>query len=124
MFVHVVRSLLGVLLLAYGLNGFLGWFDAPSDIPSDASRFLSALTDVPYLWPLVAGLEVLVGALLLFKRWVPLALVLLAPLSVHLVLYHAFLDPAPLHALPAYLVATANVVLAALHHEAYRPLFR
>ncbi len=123
MFVHVVRSLLGVLLLVYGLNGFLGWFSAPSDIPSEASRYLRALTEVEYLWPLVAGVEVLVGALLLFKRWVPFALVLLAPLSVHLVLYHAFLDPEPLHALPAYAVAAANLVLAAMHREAYRPLF-
>lgn len=124
MFVTIVRSLLGLLLLALGVVGFTKPMYPPADLPAVAKHFADALESTGYVYPLIGGVEVLCGALLLFKRWVPFALVLLAPLSVHIVLFHAFLDPPITHALMGYSVATANLVLGALHWDAYRGLFR
>ena len=124
MFVAIVRSLLGVLLLAVGVIGLLQLVEPPPEMPEAARHFLGALESSRYMMPMLGGLEVLCGALLLFKRWVPFALVLLAPLSVNIVLYHVFLDPALSHSIMAYAVAAANLFLAAKHSDAYRPLFR
>jgi putative oxidoreductase len=124
MFVLIVRSLLGLLLLAFGVSGFLQLMDPPPDMPEAAKRFTSALESSGYMYALIGGVKILSGALLLFKRWVPFALVLLAPISVNIVLYHAFLDPALEHSFLGYGVAAANLFLAFVHREAYRPLFR
>ncbi|MCA8979893.1 MAG: DoxX protein [Planctomycetes bacterium] len=124
MFVAIVRSLLGVFLLALGVVGLMRIMDPPPDMPEAARKFLGALESTGYMMYMTSGVKVLCGALLLFKRWVPFALVLLAPLSVNIVLYHVFLDPSFAHSFMAYGVAAANLFLAAKHHEAYRPLFR
>jgi hypothetical protein len=58
-----------------------------------AGQFIGALALSHYFW-VVAGLQVVGGALLLVNRFVPLALVLLGPVIVNILLYHLFLNPA------------------------------
>ena len=58
-----------------------------------AGQFVGALVLSHYFW-VVAGLQVIGGALLLVNRFVPLALVLLGPVIVNVLLYHLFLNPA------------------------------
>jgi hypothetical protein len=72
------------------------------------------------MFPLIKGTEVIVGALLLTNRFVPLALVLLAPVIVNIVLFHAFLAPEGI-AMAIVLVAL-QLFLAWTHRRAYRPL--
>ena len=79
MFVAIVRSLLGVFLLALGVVGLMRIMDPPPDMPEAARKFLGALESTGYMMYMTSGVKVLCGALLLFKRWVPFALVLLAP---------------------------------------------
>ena len=124
MFVIILRSALGLMMLVFGLNSFFNFMEPPSQPPDAGMQFLGALADTGYMWYAIGAVKVLSGALLLFKRWVPFALVLLAPISVNIVLYHAFLDPAFSHSVMAYGVATANLILGAMHWEAYRSLFR
>jgi hypothetical protein len=45
------------------------------------------------LLPLIFGTQVIVGALLLSNRFVPLALALIAPVIVNIVAFHAFVAP-------------------------------
>ena len=89
----VARYLLGTIFFVFGLNGFLGFIPQPAP-PPDAGSFLGALAATGYMFPLIKGTEVLAGLLLLGKRFVPLALLLLAPIVVNIFAYHAFLDPA------------------------------
>ena len=77
------------------INGFLNFMPTP-DVPASAGAFLGALAATGYMFPVIKGVEVIVGALLLSNRFVPLALTLLAPIMVNIVLFHAVLAPAGL----------------------------
>jgi putative oxidoreductase len=88
----VARLLLGLIFFVFGLNGFLGFMSMGSPPTGLAGQFIGALAQSHYFW-IVAGLQVIGGALLLINRYVPLALVLLGPVIVNIVCYHVFLFP-------------------------------
>jgi hypothetical protein len=75
-----------------------------------------------YMFQMIASTEVVVGLSLLTARWVPLALVLLAPLLVNILAFHVFLAPAGL-GVPAVLLAI-QLFLAWRYRDAYRPLLQ
>jgi hypothetical protein len=83
--------LLGILLVVFGANKFL--YFIPLEPPTgSAGDFLNSLGATGYIFPVVGVLEVIIGLLLLFKKWVPFALILLAPISINILLFHLFLD--------------------------------
>ncbi len=114
----VVRYLLGLMLFVLGLNGFLGFIPQPAP-PGDGGAFLGALASGGVM-PVVKVFEVVIGALLLAGRFVPLALVMLVPIAVGIVLYHVRFDPAG--GVGAYVVATMLVFLLWAYRGALMPL--
>lgn len=99
---HIARILLGALFLTFGLNGFFHFIPMPP--PSGlAGQFLGALFVSHYLVA-VFLLQVVAGALLLVNRFVPAALVLLGPILVNILLFHALMAP---EGLPLAVVALA-----------------
>lgn len=117
----ILRVLLGLGLLAFGLNKFLG-FLPPPELTEGAGQFMGAMAETGYFVSLVGLVEALAGLLLLLGAFVPLALILLAPVSVNIVLFHLFLDPANL--LPGLVILVLNVYLMFAHLPAYRPLLK
>ena len=91
----VTRILLGLIFLAYGLDGFLH-FMPPHQASARANVFVSALIDSGFIWQLMKGTQVLSGVLLLTDWYVPLALVLLAPIITIIFCMQLFLAPASL----------------------------
>ncbi|RMF71290.1 MAG: DoxX family protein [Acidobacteria bacterium] len=89
------QILLGLIFFVFGLNGFFHFLPMPEMSP-EAGSFLGALAGTGYFFPVLKLVETVSGALLLVNRFVPLALVLLAPVVVQIFLFHAFLDPAGL----------------------------
>ena len=88
----IARLLLGLIFVVFGLNGFLNFINMGPMPTGLAGQFIGALALSHYFW-VVAALQVAGGALLLLNRFVPLALVLLGPVIVNIILYHAFLNP-------------------------------
>src|SRR3981081_1282392 len=85
----VARILLGLLFLVFGLNGFLHFI--PMAPPAGlAEQYMGALFLSHYLVA-VFLLQTIGGALLLANRFVPLALVLLGPVLVNILLFHALM---------------------------------
>jgi uncharacterized membrane protein YphA (DoxX/SURF4 family) len=118
----LARLLLGLTFFVCGLNGFLNFLPAPSTgMPPAAVAFGSALFSTGYMLPLIAGTELFTGALLLANCFVPLALIVLAPVVVNIVLFHAFLTPPDV--LVACLVLVLEVGLALAHRRSYAALF-
>jgi uncharacterized membrane protein YphA (DoxX/SURF4 family) len=119
--VIAARLLLGLLFFVPGLNYFVEFIPPPTDpVPAGAMAFAGALFQTGYMFPLIKGTEVLGGALLLSNRFVPLALVLLAPVMVNIVAFHAFLAPSGIAL--TLVMAALQIALAWAHRAAYRPL--
>ena len=88
----IARLLLGLGFVVFGLNGFLNFLTGP--MPTGlAGEFARVLAESHFFW-VVAAIQILGGALLLVNRFVPLGLVLLAPVIFNILAYHALLDPA------------------------------
>ena len=87
----IARILLGLMMLVFGLNKFLHFIPMPPH-PGAAGEFMGALAKSGYIFPIVALIEIGTGILLLTKKFIPLALVLLFPVMLNAFLFHAFLD--------------------------------
>jgi putative oxidoreductase len=114
------RLLLGLIFVTFGLNGLLHFVPQPP-VPVPAAAFAGALGATGYMFPLIKVTEIATGLLLLSGRFVPLALVVLAPVVVNIVAFHLFLAPAGL-ALP-FVVLTLGLYLAWTERQAFAPLF-
>ena len=112
------RVLLGLTFLVFGLNGFLQFIKQPPPT-GVALQFLGALITSHEI-AVVMLLQVVGDILLLANRFVPLALVLLVPIVVNIILFHAFMAPS---GLPVAAFAAVLWVLAASGvREAFRGL--
>lgn len=117
----VLRVLLGLILLTFGLNKFFNFMPMP-DMPEPAGELMGAFMASGYIMPMIAITEIVTGTLLLLGMFVPLALVLLAPLSVNIILFHIFLAPAAI--LPGLIVAALNLYLLIAYRKRYEPILR
>lgn len=118
--VLIARLLLGLIALVFGLNGFLNFLSMGPMPTGLAGQFIGALIVSHYFW-VVAGLQVVGGALLLANRFVPLALVLLGPVIVNILLYHLFLNPTGMG--PAILVTVLWFVVFYGHRQHFSGIF-
>lgn len=115
------RVLLGLCFFILGLNGFLEFIPPPADPgPEEAMQFAMALSRASYFFPLLKGVETIAGLMLLTKRYVPLALVLLAPILVNIFAFHYFLAGSGV-LLSLVLIAFA-LHLAWSYRAAFRPM--
>ncbi len=114
---HAARILLGLVFTVFGLNFFFGFIPQPEHA-GEAGALLGAFFAAGYLFPLIKITEIAGGLLLLSNRFVPLGLLLLAPVIVNIVAFHAALEPAGMG---------MSIVLVALELAlawAYRDAFR
>ena len=91
----IVRILLGLIFLVFGLNKFLNFIPSGPMPPGVAGQFMGALFVSHYLLA-VGVFEAVPGLLLLINRYVPLALCLLAPVIVNILLTGTLLTHAAL----------------------------
>ena len=111
----IARYLAGVIFLVFGLNGFLNFIPMPPP-GGIAGQFMGALYASHYL-RVIFAFQVLAAVLLLVKRYVPLAVAILAPVIVNILTFHALMAPS---GLPLALVVAA---LWALIFVSVRPAF-
>jgi putative oxidoreductase len=88
----IARYLIALVFIVFGLNGFLHFLPMKPPSSETAIQYFTALSASHYLW-FVFGLQMISGALFLFRRTVPLALTLAAPLIVNILLFHLLMDP-------------------------------
>ena len=118
---HIARVLLGLMFFVFGLNGFLNFL--PQPMPEGAAaHFLGGLGAAPYFFPLLKGTEVLIGVALLSNRLVPMALTILAPITINIAGYHLFLAPEGM--LMVVVIAALQLYLMFAHKPAFEGLLR
>src|SRR3954453_12934010 len=116
----IARYLAGVIFVVFGLNGFLNFIPLPPP-GGTAGQFMGALYASHYLWVIFA-FQLVAGVLLLFDRYVPLAVAMLAPVIVNILSFHILMAPSGLPL--ALLVALLWALLFVNVRPAFAALFR
>ena len=116
-----VRSLLGLLFFALGLNHFLKFFaqPVPEGLPPDALAYAKLLGDSGIM-DVVKALELVGGFLLLVGKFVPLGLTLLMPVIVNILLYELCLVHKPGIGL---VLTVMGVFLIVAYRRTFAPFF-
>lgn len=121
----IARILLGLLFFAAGLAGLLGLAEPPPDLPERLQTFNAGMMATGYFMTLLKATEFVCGLLLLSGFFVPLALVVLAPVVLNIFFVHAFMAP---EGLPLAIVAGLLLIYLAFFAKPYsdriKPLFR
>lgn len=116
----ILRTLLGLAFVTFGLNYFLGFIPQPAP-PAEVIAFMVPFIGAKYMG-LIKGIEIAAGLLLIGNRFVPLALALLAPILVGITVFHVSLEPSGLP-LPLVLVAL-EIACAWLYRDAFAPMLQ
>lgn len=118
----IPRYVLGLIYFVFGMNFFLHFIPMPTTVPEPMMKFGGALMETGYFMQLVKVTEILCGLLLLANYFVPLALVILAPVTLNILFVHIFLD---MSGLPMAAIITAvHVFLGYLNMDAYRNMLK
>ncbi len=115
--VLIARVLLGLIFVVFGANYFFNFLPQPP-MNEQAGAFIGALIASGYLFPFMKIVDIAAGIMLLAGRFVPLALVLLAPIVLNILFFHVFLDSS---GMPMTILI---VVLELFLAWAYRGAFR
>ena len=108
----ISRLLLGLIFVVFGLNGFLNFIHMPPPT-GVAAQFFGAIFASHY-YVVIFGIQVIGGLLLLLNRFVPLALVLLAPVIVNIFFFHTLMAPS---GLPLAIVVVILWAILALRNK-------
>ena len=112
------RVLLGLIFVVFGLHGFFQFSFIPTpEMNEAAGSFMGALMGTGYFMMVVKLVELTSGLMILSGRFLPLGLILLAPVSVNILLFHSFLDPAGLGM--AIFVIVMQLFLAWSYRDSY-----
>ena len=117
----IARYLLGLIFLVFGLNKFLNFIPSGPLPPGVTGQFMMIMVSTKYLM-MVGVFEGVGGLLLLFNRFVPLALALLAPVIVNILFVNIVMIPKGFP--PHSSSPSAGVWVYWRHRAAFAPLFQ
>lgn len=117
------RILLGLIYTVFGLNGFFQFLPMPP-LPEQAGAFLGALAATGYMFPLIKATEVIGGIALLAGCYVPLALIILAPITVNIFLFHLVLTPGLQNSIMPVVMIVLQILVAKSCWGKFQGLFK
>jgi putative oxidoreductase len=115
----IVRTLMGLLFIFGSVVYFLNLFEPPP-MEGSIKTFNEGLAASGYFFNLLKATELICGIFLVIGRFVPLALVILAPVIINILAVHLFLDRSGLP-VAIFLVLAASF-LAFYYRRAFAPL--
>ncbi len=117
--VIIVRILMGLLLMFASVVYFLKLFPEP-EMQGDVKVFNMGIKASGYLMPVVKMVELLCSIAFITGLFVPLATILIFPITLNILFYHAFLAP---ESLPiAILLLLGNLFIAYYYRDKYKPM--
>ena len=115
----VVRILLGLFVLVFGLNKFFNFLPAPEGMTEAAGAYFGALMSAKVI-TLVGVVEVASGLALILNKYGALMSIILMSVSVNIVLFHATLDQANI--VPGLVVLVLNIITLYSYKDKYKDL--
>ncbi len=121
------RIILGLIYFVFGSMGLaiaFGLMAMPeSPMPEAAMGFMKGIMGAGYFFPLLKITEVVCGLLLLTGIAAPLALVVIAPVTLHIFLFHAFLTHGISNLILPLVMLLAQALAMGMYWNLYKPLF-
>lgn len=117
--VIIVRVLTGLLFIFGSVAFFLKLGGEPK-LEGNMKTYFDGLVASVYFLPLLKITELICGIALVVGRFVPLALVILAPIIINILFVHIFLERTGL--LIAIFLVLANSFLAYANWDKFKPL--
>lgn len=90
----ILFSLFALMFINAGLDKFLHYIPMPTDLPEDAQKAFTAFASVPWLLPLVGGIELIGGLLVLFPKTRTFGAIVILPVMVGIVAHNLTVAPA------------------------------
>ncbi len=112
----VIRIVLGLAVLFFGLNKFFHFMEPGGDMSEAAGNYFGALTATKTL-TMVAIVEIAAGLALIFNKFGALMAVILMSVSVNATLFHATLDPGNIG--PAAAMLVLNILVLYGYRDKY-----
>ena len=120
----VARVFLGLIYFVFGLNGFFYFLKmTPPPMSETAAAFFKGIHGSGYFIPVLSGTQTLGGFLLLTGLAAPLALVILAPVTLQIFLFHYFLTPGLKNLVLPMAMLVLHLTAAVAYWKVYKPLF-
>ncbi len=114
----VVRILLGLFVLFFGLNKFFH-FMAFGEMSPEAGAYFGALSSVKLI-TIVAVVEIVAGLAFIFNKYGALLALILMSVSVNAVLFHAMLAPEGIAG--ALILLVLNIIVLYGYKDKYKDL--
>ncbi len=113
------RIILGLAYTVFGLNFFFHFLPQPPSTEA-MGAITGAIYSTGYMFQFIKITEIVGGLMLLSGMFVPLSLVILAPITLNIVLMHGFLDPSGIAL--GLLLFVIHVFLGIRYLNFYRPM--
>lgn len=119
--VIIVRILLGLL---YAFSAVVVLFNIkmgePPEMNENAKTFMTGMMATGYLLTFVKVTELICGLAMIIGIFVPLATVVIFPVSLNILFFHIFTEKADFGM--AIIIVLANLFLAYAYREKYKPM--
>jgi putative oxidoreductase len=113
----IAQYFLGALCLIFGANKFIGFMPAPA-MPKQAMAMMDGIMAAGYIMPTLGVIFIICGILLFVGKGIPLALILLAPVTYNILMFHILLDP--VNGVPAYLMTVLHIFLFVAYKDCFK----
>lgn len=88
----ILSLLFGLMMVNAGLNKIFNYMPAPADLPQSLQKAFNAFTEIGWLMPLVAVVEIIGGILFIIPKTRALAALMLFPIIVGILLINTITD--------------------------------
>jgi uncharacterized membrane protein YphA (DoxX/SURF4 family) len=118
----VLCLLTGLIFINAGLDKFLHYMPVPKEIPEKMVKLGMAFADISWLMPLVGGIEILGGLLLILTRTRALGAIVIVPVLTGILLSNINIAPSGLPIVFALIAIILWVIVD--NREKYLPMIR
>jgi putative oxidoreductase len=126
--VTIARIVLGAIFASAALNYFwreaFGWPFLPVPLTARGLEFALSIIRVGYLWPLMKGINLTAGILLIINRVPAFALALLAPITVVIIWFQIYFNPLPVPLATVAVAVVCELFLVRAYASHYAGMFQ
>lgn len=117
-----VSILFGLMFINAGLNKFLNYIPVPKDMPENMVKLMTAFTEIGWLIPLVAVVEIIGGILFITNKFRALGAIIILPVMIGILLIHIMNEPSGLPI--ASILFAINIWVIVENRGKYLPMIK